>query len=61
MPLLHCTKCHHEYEGQKTTKCDWCGAKGHVLEEKTPIERWIEDMHDNPYWRKYNEPQTRSR
>jgi hypothetical protein len=40
MPYLHCTECHHEYEAiSKDQKCDWCGSKGYVLEEKTPLEK----------------------
>ena len=42
MPWLHCDKCHHEWDGRITSKCAWCGASGHVLEEKTPFERWVE-------------------
>jgi hypothetical protein len=40
MPLFHCTKCHHEWEhsGDKESICDWCGAPGKILEEKTPME-----------------------
>ena len=36
----HCTKCHHEWEtvgtadeGSKTT-CDWCGARGYIIDER---------------------------
>lgn len=40
MPLLKCTQCHHEWESskQKTYLCDWCGAPGKILVEKTPLE-----------------------
>jgi len=41
MPLLHCIDCHHEWEGSKTSKCDWCGSKGYILEEKTSLEKLI--------------------
>ena len=40
MPLFHCTECHHEWECvDKESKCDWCGAPGKVLEDKTPMEK----------------------
>lgn len=43
MPHLHCTKCQHEYEASDLARaCDWCGAPGRVLEEKTPLERMLE-------------------
>ena len=40
MPLLKCTQCHHEWESpkQRTYLCDWCGAPGKILVEKTPLE-----------------------
>ena len=38
MPLLHCNKCHHEWEGNPISKCDWCNNDGYILEEKTVIE-----------------------
>jgi len=41
MPLFKCTKCHHEWEGNIDI-CDWCGAKGKIIEEKTPLEKSIE-------------------
>jgi hypothetical protein len=39
MPLWHCTKCHHEWESVDGENCDWCGAPGRVLEDKTPMEK----------------------
>jgi len=44
MPLLHCNKCHHEWEGRITARCAWCGAGGYVLEDKTPLEKSIEAL-----------------
>lgn len=48
MPLFHCTECDHEWEhvGDKESICDWCGASGKVLEDKTSIEKvnWDELM-----------------
>ena len=47
MPLMHCTKCHHEWEcSDKESCCDWCGSPGRVLEDKTPREivNWDELM-----------------
>ena len=43
MPYLKCRKCHHEWEGAKTSKCDWCGYSGRILEEKTPLEKMVEE------------------
>jgi hypothetical protein len=48
MPLYHCVKCHHEWEGIKRSGlepiCDWCGAHGFILEEKTPLEKMLDEM-----------------
>ncbi len=44
MPLLHCNKCHHELEGNKDTKCDWCGSKTYILEDKTALESMLDDI-----------------
>jgi hypothetical protein len=41
MPLLHCTKCHHEWEGDKCDMCDWCGAHGKVIAEETQFEAFL--------------------
>jgi len=39
MPLMHCMECHHEWESTtEESLCDWCGAAGYVLEEKTELE-----------------------
>ena len=46
MPYLKCNKCHHEWEGSKSSKCDWCGAGGRILEEKTPLEKMVEDFYE---------------
>jgi hypothetical protein len=43
MPLLHCKKCHHEWEGESDSKCDWCGADGYILTEQTDLERFFAD------------------
>jgi hypothetical protein len=43
MPLLHCTKCHHEWEGQSLEKCDWCGADSYILAEQTDLEKFLYD------------------
>lgn len=41
MPYLHCNRCHHEWEGHKNSKCDWCMSNGYVLEKETPLEKAI--------------------
>ena len=41
MPLWKCKACHHEWEGYRP-KCNWCGAEGYILEEKTPLEKALE-------------------
>ena len=34
MFLLHCQKCHHEWESSKKEgTCDWCGAGSYLLVE----------------------------
>jgi len=46
VPYWGCTKCHHEWEGGRDdTVCDWCGAPGEVLEEKTPLEKMLAEMY----------------
>lgn len=44
MPYLKCKKCHHEWEGTKSSKCSWCAAGGEILEEKTPLEKMVEGL-----------------
>lgn len=49
MPLLHCTKCHHEWEGSvENNVCDWCGAAGYILQAKTALEKFIEKLFKKP-------------
>lgn len=43
MPLLHCKECHHEWEGEFHSQCDWCGAESYILEEQTELEKLIHD------------------
>jgi hypothetical protein len=46
MPLLHCDDCHHEWEGSKNSKCDWCGGKAYVLANETQFEKFVKyDLH----------------
>ncbi len=49
MPLLVCSKCHHEYEVSKkelNKKCDWCGGRpGKVLEKETSLERYLKHLY----------------
>lgn len=45
MPLYHCTKCQHEWEGTKNMDvCDWCGAPGYILVEATPLELMLKHI-----------------
>ena len=45
MPIFKCTKCHHEWEGQKTKSiCSWCNSKGKILQEKSELEDFIENF-----------------
>lgn len=48
MPLLHCVKCHHEWETAVVEGlapiCDWCGAHGYVLDEETPLENMCAEI-----------------
>ncbi len=42
MPLVHCSKCQHEYETVDLRDCDWCSAPvGQILEEQTSFELYI--------------------
>jgi hypothetical protein len=43
MPVIHCKKCHHEWEGKFHSKCDWCGAESYVLEEQSDLENLLYD------------------
>lgn len=41
MPLWHCRKCQHEYEGRDAEPCAWCGADApRMLAEETDLERF---------------------
>jgi len=44
MSLLHCKKCHHEWEGEENSKCDWCGEDSFVLVETTSLELSISKL-----------------
>lgn len=45
MPLLHCSNCHHEYEGiDDHDTCDWCGSTGYIIEDKTPLEKMAKEI-----------------
>lgn len=50
MPLVHCERCHHEWETgveYPQPKCDWCKAEGYILEEKTHFENFMEQFKMN--------------
>lgn len=42
--LLHCTRCHHEWEGTEGGRCDWCDSDSRVIERTTPLGRMIRAM-----------------
>ena len=44
MPLLHCKKCHHEWEGRANSKCDWCAAEGRILKLATELAIVLEKL-----------------
>lgn len=46
MPLMHCTKCHHEWPGTEGV-CSWCGAPGKMIAEELPEDK---------FWRKWKVP-----
>jgi len=46
MPVLHCKECHHEWEGRRSDRCDWCGAGALVLEAQSAFEKMLCD----PTW-----------
>ncbi len=48
MPYYKCSKCHHEWEDIIKRNCDWCGAKPSVLEEETPLEKFVKILLKNP-------------
>lgn len=52
MPLLHCKKCHHEFEAsRKGVHCDWCGGHSYVLQEHTDLEKLIDTIKCEPlFW-----------
>lgn len=40
MPLLHCKKCHHEWEDSFVdSKCSWCSGESYMLEKETAFEK----------------------
>ena len=44
MAYWHCTECHHEWESVDGDPCDWCGCPGYILEDSTPLERFVKDF-----------------
>jgi len=46
--LLHCKKCHHEWEciGIDDRICNWCGGGSNILESETPLEKFILSRED---------------
>ena len=49
MPHFKCSKCHHEWDSVfPDSKCDWCGEKGIVLEERTSFEKFVREVLKDP-------------
>jgi hypothetical protein len=54
MPVLHCDRCHHEWETcaskelARLAGCSWRGGGAYVLADDTPLERMVRDMALNP-------------
>lgn len=42
--LLHCTRCHHEWEGTEGGRCDWCDSDSRVIERTTPLGRMMQEI-----------------
>ena len=50
MPLMHCMDCHHEWESTSDNSlCGWCGGGAYVLDPKTPLEKFCDDLKDPEY------------
>jgi len=43
MPLMACTRCHHEWQGHENDRCDWCEGESYILSEKTGLESLTKD------------------
>ena len=52
MPLLHCSKCHHEWEGLVGSRCQWCQSIGYILQERTPLEKTLMEWIKSGEWEK---------
>jgi Zn finger protein HypA/HybF involved in hydrogenase expression len=46
MPYWKCISCHHEFENsrEKIPLCDWCGSTSYILENKTSLEKMMDDI-----------------
>ncbi len=45
MPLLHCSKCHHEWESVKESDtCSWCKSPSILIEKVTPFEKFVKAL-----------------
>lgn len=53
MSLLHCKKCHHEWEGEENSKCDWCGSDSFILVKTTPLEIFISKLLQEGFLRRF--------
>jgi hypothetical protein len=43
MPLWKCTKCHHEWEGDRD-ECDWCNSDGKIIDTNTPLGDFVKSI-----------------
>lgn len=50
MPLWHCARCHHEWEGMdRDSTCDWCFSIGYKIDEETPFDKLCKELLDPNY------------
>lgn len=45
---MHCSQCHHEWEGQKGDICDWCEGNSYVLNDKTGFKMLTDQIFGDP-------------
>ena len=53
MPIFHCNDCHHEWESMSNISCDWCGASGYILDNKTALENFVNYLYKGDNFNKF--------